>query len=305
MSSKKVNAAYVIRYKPDGRFYIGSTSNYLNRKAHHRWALTNNKSSCPELQKTFNEEKNHDLFEWEVFICDDRETALKLEQKFLDESLGSKLLLNASTDARSPISGLVITEKSRVQARANILKAIQDPDHRKKISVKMKEVWSQGDRKKQRTGSGNPFARAIVVDGVMFGSVKDAQKALSLNEKTLRKRANSSEYANYYWYDKLDNGIKLYHDPHCENADKALSRILMINKRNKTISEATRDKWKDPARRARITGAGNPFAKALTVDGVLYGSVKDAERSLGLNEKTIRKRVNSYDHPTYKWVTGQ
>lgn len=57
--------------------------------------------------------------------------------------------------------------------------------------------------------------------------------------------------------------------------------------------------WSDPERRKKRSGAGNPFAKKISIEGNVYGSVTDAARILGLDQKTLRNLATSTD-PKWK-----
>ena len=47
-------------------------------------------------------------------------------------------------------------------------------------------------------------------------------------------------------------------------------------------------------------GGGNPAAKKIQIDGIVYESISDAMRATGLQRHTITNRCNSDRFPTYK-----
>lgn len=65
--------------------------------------------------------------------------------------------------------------------------------------VRKVNMWRDPESRKARTGSGNPFAKKIIVDNVTYGSVKEAQDAVKVGEKTLRKWANDPTNYRVYW----------------------------------------------------------------------------------------------------------
>lgn len=69
------------------------------------------------------------------------------------------------------------------------------------VDGKMRKVnmWRDPESRKARSGSGNPFAKKIVVDNVTYGSVKEAQSAVGVGEKTLRKQANDPNNYRVNW----------------------------------------------------------------------------------------------------------
>lgn len=72
----------------------------------------------------------------------------------------------------------------------------------------------------------------------------------------------------------------------------------------KKMSKKMKAEWQKPGRREKRTGGNNPFARRVEIDGVIYGSVMDASRTLKLNEKTIRIRANDERYSNYRWPDG-
>lgn len=81
---------------------------------------------------------------------------------------------------------------------------------------------------------------------------------------------------------------------------EALARPEVIEKRNK----GTKDAWAVPGRKEARTGAGNPFAKKLMVDGVEYGSMMDAIRAKagGMTDWQLRTRVKDPKYPNVYYI---
>lgn len=65
--------------------------------------------------------------------------------------------------------------------------------------VRKVNMWRNDEARKARCGSGNPFAKKIVVKNVTYGSVKEAQAALKIGEKALRKQANDPTNYHVHW----------------------------------------------------------------------------------------------------------
>jgi len=68
------------------------------------------------------------------------------------------------------------------------------------------------------------------------------------------------------------------------------------------MGKYSESRWKSPGAREAFSGANNPFAKGIKIDGTEYGSVKDAVRATGVSEKTIRKRANLESFLNYSWT---
>lgn len=204
MPSKiKIPACYMLIHKPTGMFYIGSTSNILSRKRVHKSALLNGQHANPKLTELFRKYGKWEDFEWKIFLVNEREEAFIMEQELLDLHWGDPLLLNSSKDARKPICGIEMSADVFEKRRKAIHAALSQPERRALLSATLKETWNQGDRRARRCGEGNPFAKPVWVNNVRYGSVKDAMRTLKLDEKTIRRRAVSTdpEFNNYSFAD--------------------------------------------------------------------------------------------------------
>ncbi len=190
---------YRFTHVPTGAFYVGSTNDFPNRRNGHIGGLRNQRHACHSLQRMWNADPDLENWSWSVVLCSSREHAYKEEQAVMDVFKGSNLILNESLDAYSPITGVINRPDVRAKLRNTALRERRTYDYRDKQSALMKAVWSQPGRREARAGAGNPFAKAITVDGTTYGSVKDAVKAVGISEKTLRKRANLDSYPNIHW----------------------------------------------------------------------------------------------------------
>jgi group I intron endonuclease len=81
----------------NGKFYIGSTTDFEKRKKYH---LTSNEGSCWPFQRDLRE--NPDKFEWEVL--EDDSSSRELEQALLDMWFGKQQCYNLNPVADCPPS---------------------------------------------------------------------------------------------------------------------------------------------------------------------------------------------------------
>lgn len=195
--------SYRFIHIPTGCFYVGSTKDLNGRKATHLWNLKSSKHRCKKLQELWNKDSNEKNWQWLAIIFDQRQEAYDHEQETLSEFNNNPLLLNSVTNARSPISDVMLREGFRERAIAGKNRALNNmsEDQRRayfnKILQGPKNRWSNPETRKAWKGAGNPFAKKVSVDGVVYGSVKEAMAALKIDEKTIRKRANHPDYPNY------------------------------------------------------------------------------------------------------------
>lgn len=196
--SRKI-ACYTLTHLPSGKFYVGSTGDYIGRKADHLWRLRNNKHRNKLLQELFNEDSNEDNYKWSVILTNTRKEAHELEQGFFDTNATNPLMLNGALHAISPITHVLTDPEMEKRRLEGIRRVTQTVEYAQKISEAGVKAWAVEGRREARMGAGNPFAKGVIIDTVTYGSVKDAVKAVGISEKTIRKRANSSEYPNYVW----------------------------------------------------------------------------------------------------------
>lgn len=194
---------YQITNKENGSFYVGSTWDVNNRMQAHLSVLRHNKHHSPKLQELWNRYPDEKYWDINIVIFKTKEEAIAQEQKILTEYNDSPLLLNAVYNARSPISGVLDREGALEEIKQKVFDTIRNrtPEEKERVrkaqSAAGKKAWAAEGRVEARMGAGNPFARKVMVDGVVYGSVRDAQAVLCISEKTIRKRANSDAYPNY------------------------------------------------------------------------------------------------------------
>lgn len=200
----EVNCYYQFIHVPTGAFYVGSTNNFSGRKANHKWRLRENNHTCKALQSLWNSsDKSDDTWRWLRVIVQNRQEAYDNEQAILMAYNGSPLLLNSAMDARSPISDLMTRVGFKDNAKAAFLKKYHShtkeerEEFLKQMSKKSHKRWSNNDNRESWTGSGNPFAKKVMIDNVVYGSVKEAMRTLRMDEKKIRMRARDPAFPNY------------------------------------------------------------------------------------------------------------
>ena len=199
MRKNKVCGMYVITHLPTGKLYVGSSSDIFARISHHKWALKNNQNASVKLQETFNTYPDLDQLDILIHPCKGREEAYDKEQAMLDRHWGKDICLNTCRDVRNPISEQLHC-KEVIERRSVTMKAKGATEEFKAAMAKHSDKrWSQEGARDAFKGAGNPFAKKVSVDGVVYGSVKEAVLAINVSEKTIRKRANLETFVNYQW----------------------------------------------------------------------------------------------------------
>jgi group I intron endonuclease len=160
----------------NGKFYIGSTTNFkMRKKAHLR-----SKESYP-FQNALR--KNPEAFEWEVWSDDFDEPIL--EQALLDMWCGKECCYNLNPSAKHPPSsrGKSPSPERRAKTSATLMGHSVSEEARKKMSVASKsrtpcEAFLR-TQKADKGGGKNPAAKAIILthpDGTeeVFDSMAEA-----------------------------------------------------------------------------------------------------------------------------------
>jgi group I intron endonuclease len=171
----------------NGKFYIGSTTNFDRRKAEHL--------KCKENYPFQNAlRKNPEDFEWEVWSDDSDEPIL--EQALLDMWFGKECCYNLNPSAKHPPSqkGKSPSPERRAKTSATLMGHPVSEDTRKKMSVAGKsrtlcEAFLR-NQKADKQGGKNPAAKAIILihpDGTeeVFDSMAEACRKYGLDDSHL------------------------------------------------------------------------------------------------------------------------
>lgn len=118
------SGVYKITNKVNGKFYIGSATNFYHRFYTHLWGLNNNKHYNKYLQKSWNK-YGESSFKFEALATCPQEYLLKLEQWFIDNLKPS---YNLSKIAGS-MKGHVKSEEAKLKQRLKILGTKQTKEH--------------------------------------------------------------------------------------------------------------------------------------------------------------------------------
>ena len=124
---RTVTGAYKLTHVKSGKFYVGSTGNFYERRKHHIVLLRMGKHFVTDLQELYNENPE---IHFELFLTgyDEhaRELAYDHEQSMLDENKTNPLMMNKSFDARKP----AFTGEIEAQRIAAMTKTTRSPEYR-------------------------------------------------------------------------------------------------------------------------------------------------------------------------------
>ena len=182
---------YRITIVSTGEFYIGSAANLRKRKTTHLTDLKNGTHYNRRLQEAYS--RGLELH-WEVLeYSEDREIAFDKEQSELDKYLGSRLLLNRSTDARNSFSGMErapMSVDSRLRLSSERPGVPRSEETRLKIGLANKGRKFEGDTLERLKLRNLEKGKPVTVDGKTYPSASQAARELGISPKTARKRSN-------------------------------------------------------------------------------------------------------------------
>lgn len=172
---------YKLTHVPTGVYYIGSTA-YLNgRVGSHFWNLKNKRHVNERLQEVYDSDPTGFVV-WKEHTVD-RDQALEIEQRLLDESIGDPLCCNVSTSATSTAEGLA---KNEMIQRLKSIKMSQwrrdNPEKAKATTQAMMEARRKG----------------VMWDGVEYTSLRKAWEANGKNWSLIYRRLKDPEDYDVY-----------------------------------------------------------------------------------------------------------
>jgi group I intron endonuclease len=176
----------------NGKFYIGSTTNFSRRKEEH----LRSKESYP-FQNALR--KKPGAFEWEVWSDDSDEPIL--EQALLDMWFGKGCCYNLNSSAKHPPSskGRSPSPETRAKTSATLMGHPVSDETREKIGLASKSrvpnVEFTQEQQRDKRGDKNPRARGIVLTHIksqrqeMFSCMVDACSKYGLSSSHLSQVA--------------------------------------------------------------------------------------------------------------------
>lgn len=243
INDRIIVVVYKLIHRNTGKFYIGSSGNFFNRRRKHIEALRRNEHHAKELQALYNESP-HFIFELDSIGVDHadpnvREKAFDREQALLDAYWGDPLLLNISSNARYP--AVVRTEESEALRHEKVRQAHQRPEVRERVTkvnrairqsekareqqseisktlwkndlhrARMESVWKDPDYLRRQVEN-QPTSKSIIAAGQQFASISQASRKLCVSRNTIKQRIKDTTCSDYYWLDQMLREVSEHED---------------------------------------------------------------------------------------------
>lgn len=200
---------YKITCIATGQFYIGRSINIQKRYLDHMSALLGNrKFSNPKFQRSFNKYKDlsrNDLgFPLEI-IYDMPDASfdelVKVEQKCLDSYCFSELL-NVSRSAKGGKvweEGGEMSQETRKRMSNSAKQRFKKQSEKEAQSERQRRRFQDPKQREIQKKAKKHKARVVIIDGVVYDSVREASRVTQVPRSTIKARCNSSSFENYKW----------------------------------------------------------------------------------------------------------
>ncbi|WP_234941415.1 NUMOD3 domain-containing DNA-binding protein [Bacillus altitudinis] len=226
-----MNAVYRIINKHNGKYYIGSSSNFLKRKRSHFNMLRRGAHHNKPLQADYNKH-GEGCFLIEVLkIYDEKTTRKELFEKEQDYIFASdnRLLYNLYDNAfgmsykkeKNPMFGKTHSPKVKAmlseinsgennfwygndghmnKMRSKITKRFDGRRHTEKTKLKMSKSHKGREKTSEtrlKLSLNNGNNSSIVIEGTFYRSMSEASRQLNISRTTITSRVNNPKFKNY------------------------------------------------------------------------------------------------------------
>lgn len=200
--TRGVTCAYRFSLEGSEGEYVGSTLDLHRRLGQHKHKLLKGLHRSAKLQVEFDKDPDANRLKLlEVSVQESKENALDVEQSWLTEAKAKGTLLNHSSNARNPGVGDEVSSETRSK--------ISSFRSNHKLSEEQLVHFTAVRKATAPKGAAHHRSRSVVVDGVEYGSIGEAGKALGVHKDTLRLRVMNPNFPKvHYKNDELENVTK-------------------------------------------------------------------------------------------------
>ncbi|BAS04860.1 putative GIY-YIG type nuclease [Ralstonia phage RSF1] len=245
---------YILYFRQNGKFYIGSARSLMRRLADHESKIRNGKHPNAKLLNAY--KNNYDRLPDVFYILTDSDPlARQVEQRLIDLVFMDACCLNQRTMVEEYRPA---TEDTRKKLQEGAKRQWGDPDFKKKIS----EIYADPKHKAKRIANG----KKLTEDPEYMKKLSDASKKLWEDPEYAEKIRQSGSAV---W---KEEGFK---------------------ERHKAAMQAKHSDPEYRANATRGLAASNAARqKPVTIGGVQYPHAKAAAQALGMSETSVRRKCD-------------
>lgn len=268
---KDHTATYIVREMYSGNVYVGSSEKVYDRIARHKWHILRKQHSNSKFTELLQQThiKNFDLI---VIFTETREEAYDLEQYFVNMYKDTGLLINIAEDVRLPMRGCKLTEEHRQKISEANTGKIMSEEAKQKISYSRQssekaqlQIHEMISRKRRR----------ILVNGIEYESLTQASQLSGMSLAMLRSALADND-PKVIWLSNNESPIK--------------GRVLSEeHRRNLSISRKN-----NPKAKQQLESIRELTRRKIILNGVLYNSVLEASKAVGIGECTIHRKLREH-----------
>lgn len=316
------DAAYLLVNDNTGQYYFGSTNEPIRRYQQHFNALQKGTHQNKLLQEAYNKDPD---FKYIVTPVDSRSDAHIFENlniaEFYDDPNNLNIMPAFSV---SYIDREYSIESKEVMSLAS-KERWKDPEFREMMISASKARWEDPDYRKAMLEA----QQRMISEPDYFERTSERIKA----QWTPEMREQQAERASEMWKDPataeiISDKVKASWTEERRQTSSEMNKAMWADPELlKRGSEMSKERWQDPEyrqqqaeiwadpehqekhRQATISAMQRPEVRAkveetfikVSIDGVVYPSMSEAARAIGVSASTIHYQLNVAKHPRGDW----
>lgn len=202
MSEKIISCVYEIRNTVTGKHYVGSAVNFKNRKREHLTSLSKGSHHNRFLQRAFDKYGEGSFVFSVLELVDDKSKLIEREQFWMDSTSPQ---YNIAQVAGSTL-GVRFSDEAKANVSRAVVRALEDPEVRKKIGDASRARFESEDYKSKITAIQKGFVQSE--ESRKKRSVTNTGKALSDYHKSRISEGNKGRVVSEETKDKIREALK-------------------------------------------------------------------------------------------------
>ncbi|AEH03502.1 endonuclease [Pseudomonas phage PhiPA3] len=286
----KLTGVFKLEHSATGKLIIGTTQDIIKQHSYQATLLRTGKHKCPEFQSLYDPEVGTSAFKFSFSICTDKEEAKSVAQEWIKDAVKRGVYLTGSTVKPAKVEEVgKLCGVYRITFPATGHFYIGSSGHVRQRLAHHKSRLKAGLHASSQVqecynNNGGEYTTDTIYTDTRDEAYALEQKLIDLHQVDPLflnfgsdvKSVVKDLWANPEYRDRIINGsVKSVRDP----------------ERRKAYGEKMKAYWATPEAKAKRMGGGNPFARKVSVFGIVYGSIMDAVRAKALPDAKLRQRL--------------